>query len=72
LSHSANPFFVLGIFEVGSRFLPILVLNLAPPDFCLLSIWDYRREPPAPGLFLFPGSHWAGQRREPGFRADSL
>jgi hypothetical protein len=27
-----------------------LASNHNPPDFCLLSGWDYRREPPEPGL----------------------
>jgi hypothetical protein len=30
--------------------VPSLALNLNPPDLCLLSGWDYRREPPAPTL----------------------
>jgi hypothetical protein len=29
--------------------LPGLALNHDPPDLCLLSSWDYGREPPAPG-----------------------
>jgi hypothetical protein len=29
------------------NYLPRLALNLDPPDLCLLSSWDYRREPPA-------------------------
>jgi hypothetical protein len=34
---------------------PWLALNRDPPDLCLLSSWDYRREPPvsgALGVFL--------------------
>jgi hypothetical protein len=32
------------------NYLPSLALNLDPPDFSLLSSWDYRCEPPVPGL----------------------
>jgi hypothetical protein len=32
------------------NYLPGLALNSDPPDLCLLSSWDYRDEPPAPGL----------------------
>jgi hypothetical protein len=28
-------------------------LNCDPPDFCLLSSWDYRYETPAPGTKVF-------------------
>jgi hypothetical protein len=36
------------------NYLPTLALNLDPLDLCLLSSWDYRREPPVPShLFLF-------------------
>jgi hypothetical protein len=37
-------------FEMGlAIYLPGLVLNRGPPDLCLPSSWDYRREPPTPG-----------------------
>jgi hypothetical protein len=35
--------------------LPRLASKHYPPDLCLLSSWDYRRQPPTPGsplLFL--------------------
>jgi hypothetical protein len=35
--------------RVSQNYLPRLALNLDPPDLCLLSSYDYRREPPAPG-----------------------
>jgi hypothetical protein len=44
LSHSASPFF-----EIGSHYLPRLASNHDPLDLCLLSSWNYRREPLAPG-----------------------
>jgi hypothetical protein len=31
------------------NYLSGLALNRDPPDLCLLSSWDYRREPLAPG-----------------------
>jgi hypothetical protein len=35
---------------------PGLALNLNPPDLCILSSQDYRREPPMPSpLFTFKG-----------------
>jgi hypothetical protein len=38
------------LFEIGSQnYLPRLALNWDPPDLCLLSSWDYRCEPSAPG-----------------------
>jgi hypothetical protein len=33
--------------------LPGLALNRDPPDLCLLSSWDYRREPLVPALCFF-------------------
>jgi hypothetical protein len=46
LSNSTSPIFVKGIFELGSllNYLPGLASNRDPPDLCLLSSWDYRRE----------------------------
>jgi hypothetical protein len=40
----------LGIFEIGSckLFAPGLALNCDPPDLCLLSSWDYRRDHQCP------------------------
>jgi hypothetical protein len=36
------------------NYLPGLALNHAPPDLCILSSWDYRREPLCPaGLVIF-------------------
>jgi hypothetical protein len=35
------------------NYLPRLASNLNPPDLCLLSSWDFRREPPEPGLSSF-------------------
>jgi hypothetical protein len=32
--------------KMGSHFFPGLTSNLGPPDLCLPSCWDYRREPP--------------------------
>jgi hypothetical protein len=60
LSHSTSPFFVmvfclfvcLFVFEIGSfrTILLRLASNFDLPDLCLLSSWDYRHEPLAPGL----------------------
>jgi hypothetical protein len=50
LSHPTSPIFVMGIFKIGyMSYLPKLALNHNPPDLCLLSSWDYRRDPPVPG-----------------------
>jgi hypothetical protein len=41
---------------IGYHYLPGLASNYEPPDFCLLSSWDYRHEPPVPGyIVLFSG-----------------
>jgi hypothetical protein len=40
----------MGFFKVGlANYLPRLTSNCNPPDLCLLSSKDYRREPLAPG-----------------------
>jgi hypothetical protein len=36
------------------NYLPGLALNLDPPDLCLLSSWDYRREPLEPSQSKSP------------------
>jgi hypothetical protein len=46
LSHSTSPIFV----RVLQNYLPGLASNHDPPDLCLLSSWDYRCEPLAPGF----------------------
>jgi hypothetical protein len=50
-----QPFFVLGIFEIGSHWTicPRLASNHNPPDLCLLSSYAYRRDPLAPTICLF-------------------
>jgi hypothetical protein len=49
LSHSTSLFCEGYFLRQGLKnYLPGLALNLDPPDLCLLSSWDYRREPPAP------------------------
>jgi hypothetical protein len=41
-------------FEIGSQELfPWAALSRYPPDRCLLSSWDYRREPRVPGLNVY-------------------
>jgi hypothetical protein len=53
LSHSTSPFFVKGFSRWGlSNYLPGLASNLDPPDLCLLSSQDYRRESPVPSLHV--------------------
>jgi hypothetical protein len=48
-SHSTSPF-CEGFFKIGShKLFAQQGLNLYAPDLCLLSSWDYRREPPVPG-----------------------
>jgi hypothetical protein len=37
------------------NYLPGLALNCDPSDFCLLSSWDYRHEPPDLALTYIPG-----------------
>jgi hypothetical protein len=49
LSHSTSPFLWRIFFKIGSHYLPKLVSNHNLPNLCLLSSWDHRREPPAPG-----------------------
>jgi hypothetical protein len=52
-SHSTSPFFVMAFVEIDLvNYLPGLASNLNPPDLCLPSSEDYRREPPAQGLAL--------------------
>jgi hypothetical protein len=50
---------VLGIFEIGSHFLPRLALNCNPEfnDLCLLSSKDYRHEPLVPSSFFLNESY---------------
>jgi hypothetical protein len=49
LSHSTSPTFVKGFSRQGLvNYLPGLALNHDPPDLCVLSSWDYRREPLQP------------------------
>jgi hypothetical protein len=41
----------MNFFEIGSYELFAWAgLELDPPDLCLLSSWDYRREPQVPGF----------------------
>jgi hypothetical protein len=50
---------VLGIFKIALvNYLPRLASNLDPPDPCLLSSLDYRREQPAPGCSEFLNKHF--------------
>jgi hypothetical protein len=35
------------------NYLPALALSHDPSDLCILSGWDYRREPPAPSSLAF-------------------
>jgi hypothetical protein len=51
LSHSTSPFFLWRVFSRQglTNYLPRLALNHDPPDLCLLSSQDYRREPLAHG-----------------------
>jgi hypothetical protein len=53
LSHS-TALFCVGFFctRVSQNYLPRLASNLDPPDLCLLSNWDYRREPPVPAKIV--------------------
>jgi hypothetical protein len=50
LSHSTSPFSCFFFFSFFENYLPRLALNCNPPDLCLLSSWDYKCEPSAPGL----------------------
>jgi hypothetical protein len=50
-----QPLFVMDFSEIGSRKLFAQAgFEHDPPDLCLLSSWDYRREPPAPGMANLP------------------
>jgi hypothetical protein len=42
------------------KYLYRLALNLDPPDFCLLSTWDYRHEPQAPCNYFFLETSFQG------------
>jgi hypothetical protein len=45
--------------------LPRLALNCDPPDLCLLSSWNYRREPLVPGSnFVFKEKAYAYMHRK--------
>jgi hypothetical protein len=49
LSYFTGPVLCLVFSKWGLvNYLPWLALNLNLPDLCLLSSWDYRREPPVP------------------------
>jgi hypothetical protein len=51
-------FFCEGFFfrdRVSQSICPGLALTYHLPDLCLLSSWNYRREPPAPGHSTFYG-----------------
>jgi hypothetical protein len=53
LSHSTSPFLWRVFWDRVSRnYFPSLASNFDPPFLCLLSSWDYRHEPLAPGNFL--------------------
>jgi hypothetical protein len=51
LSHSTSPIFVKVFLKYGlENYLLRLASNHDLPDLCLLSSWDYRREPPTPSV----------------------
>jgi hypothetical protein len=51
LSHSTSPFGDGFFFQLGScELFAQAGLKAHLPDLCLLSSWDYRREPPAPSF----------------------
>jgi hypothetical protein len=52
-SRVASPFFVKAFSRQGlENYLPQLASNSDPSDLCLLSNYDYKQEPPTPGLLL--------------------
>jgi hypothetical protein len=51
LSQATSPFFCDGL-GLNRTILQGLVSNCDPPDLCLLSSYNYKHEPPAPGNIL--------------------
>jgi hypothetical protein len=51
----------MGVFEMGSQeLLSRLASNHDPSDLCLLSSWNPKHEPPAPGcLGIFTNEHFS-------------
>jgi hypothetical protein len=55
----------MGFFNRIENYLPELASNRDPPDFCLLSSWDYRHEPlvPSPTGIFQKLVKWHGRTR---------